>query len=147
MSSIITTVQQRLPLYFKLQRLQTPNHLGGFGLMNPNHQVKGRRGKQIYLLYTQEDDLIIKFMRTKIQDILDNIAKDYKLMPTEPDKLMVYPWYYFGMGVSCHPSLQFRYLKERVYENLTKLEISWFEAWFQLVHYTGPPVETQLESC
>ena len=87
--------------------------------MNPNHQVKGRRGKQIYLLYTQEDDLIIKFMRTKIQDILDNIAKDYYTMPTEPDKLIVYPWYYFGMGVSCHPSLQFRYLKERVYENLT----------------------------
>ena len=143
-SSVVTTVRQRLPLYFKLQRLQTPNHLGGFGLMNPNHQVKGRRGKQIYLLYTQEDDLIIKFMRTRIQDILDNIAKDYKLMPTEPDKLMVYPWYYFGMGVSCHPSLQFRYLKERVYENLTKLEISWFEAWFQLVHYTGPPVETPI---
>ena len=61
-------------------------------------------------------------MRTKIQDILDNIAKDYKL-PTEPDKLIVYPWYLFGMGVSCHLSLQFRYLKERVYENLTKLEI------------------------
>ncbi|KGU02951.1 hypothetical protein MEY_05668 [Candida albicans 19F] len=143
-SSIITTVQQRLPLYFKLQRLQTPNHLGGFGLMNPNHQVKGRRGKQIYLLYTQEDDLIIKFMRTKIQDILDNIAKDYYTMPTEPDKLIVYPWYLFGMGVSCHSSLQFRYLKERVYENLTKSEISWFEAWFQLVHYTGPPVETPI---
>ncbi|KGU35022.1 hypothetical protein MGK_01830 [Candida albicans P57055] len=112
--------------------------------MNPNHQVKGRRGKQIYLLYTQEDDLIIKFMRTKIQDILDNIAKDYHTMSTEPDKLMVYPWYYFGMGVSCHPSLQFRYLKERVYENLTMSEISWFEAWFQLVHYTGPPVETPI---
>ena len=65
-------------------------------------------------------------------------------MSTEPDKLMVYPWFLFGMGVSCHPSLQFRYLKERVYENLTKLEISWFEAWFQLVHYTGPPVETPI---
>ena len=111
-SSIITTVQQRLPLYFKLQRLQTPNHLGGFGLMNPNHQVKGRRGKQIYLLYTQEDDLIIKFMRTKIQDILDNIAKDYN-MPTEPDKLIVYPWYFLGWGI-LSSVLQFRYLKERI---------------------------------
>ena len=35
-------------------------------------------------------------MRTKIQDILDNIAKDYYTMPTEPDKLIVYPWYLLG---------------------------------------------------
>ena len=53
-------------IILQASELQAPNHLGGFGLMNPNHQVKDRRGKQIYLLYTQEDDLIIKFMRTKI---------------------------------------------------------------------------------
>ena len=53
-------------IILQASEITSPNHLSGFGLMNSNHQVKDRRGKQIYLLYTQEDDLIIKFMRTKI---------------------------------------------------------------------------------
>ena len=85
-------------------------------------------------------------MRTKTQDILDNITKDYHTMQMAPDRLMVYPWYHFGMGISCHLSLQFRYLKERVYENLTKIgNLMVLKLGFNWFTTQGPHVETPIQ--
>ncbi|KAI5961161.1 uncharacterized protein KGF55_004086, partial [Candida pseudojiufengensis] len=128
-------IQNKLPFKISLQKLHKPLRLGGFGLIDLDIQLQGRKAKEIYKLFTDEKNTTTNYLRFRLQQVCLHI------FPTvlQNERLRVYPWYHFLQQSTPFQDISFEDIKTRILNQIPDPEKSWFLAWFEMVSNKNVP--------
>ena len=112
-------------------------HLGGFGLINIGNQVKGKRGKQIYHLFTRNDDPLVRAFKFKLQLTINEVLQPFLTKSSLLVGTPIFPWFRFLCDIQPLCPLGKSNTKW-FFSKLSKSESSWLQAWFDITSYHGP---------
>ena len=135
---IYKKIQGCLPFRIAIDRLLTPKHLGGFGLINIGNQVKGKRGKQIYHLFTRNDDPLVRAFKFKLQLTINEVLQPFLTKSSLLVGTPIFPWFRFLCDIQPLCPLGKKQFHKMVFSKLSKSESSWLQAWFDITSYHGP---------
>ncbi|CAX43512.1 polyprotein of L1-like non-LTR retrotransposon [Candida dubliniensis CD36] len=135
---IYKKIQGCLPFRIAIDRLLTPKHLGGFGLINIASQVKGKRGKQIYHLFTHSHDPLVRAFKFKLQLTINEVLQPFIKQDSSLEGTSIFPWFRFLCDIKPLCPLGKKQFQQRVFSKLSKSALSWLKAWFDITSYHGP---------
>ena len=111
---------------------------GGFGLINLEEQVQGRRAKVVYETLTNTRDWNLIAFRDKIQTFVNAFIPPAS--SPYPNETEVVPWYLFLVEIGIQTQGPRLLSKYQAYAGFSNTEKDWLKAWFRLTkakqHYT-----------
>ena len=110
------------------QHLYNLKSKGGFGLLDMEQQLKGRRAKVIYETLTNLTDWNLIVFRDKLQSFMDYIFPPRTVNQTQRE---IVPWYRFLTDLYVREGSRAR-IEYLHYEKFTNAEKEWLKAWFQI---------------
>ncbi|KAG7664529.1 uncharacterized protein J8A68_001939, partial [[Candida] subhashii] len=107
---------------------------GGYGLLEIETQLEGKRAKFIFDMLNNHNSGESLLLRNKIQAYLNQYAKAPN--PTTQDSKWIFPWYRLLVGGKIEDK-RGGYIRDRIpfaNDHFSKNEISWIEAWYSIVN-------------
>lgn len=123
-------IKRHLP-HISDRNLSSLKKKGGFGLLNVQQQLLGRRATVIYDTLTNLVDWNLIVLRDKLQSFIDTIYPPTRNL-IDPLKWDIVPWYLFLVNYAVQ-NKDHAMSAYKTYTQFTRAEIAWLEAWFTFI--------------